>query len=231
MKDSAILTLPDGSTVLLKQVKDTTVDQYRLAECTEDSRVLPLVLTDAGRRQRTWREVCEMMTIVEYTDWIVPGPRTTPFCCLWLNKRGNPPLDYHRAFKHLYGLEKGDWGVEMHESGLRSLEFGACYDGLDVPNLAGIEVLMRQVQLVEYVYTMDGGGKKDKDGKKGKGRGKSAGLYEETDVFGGFHRQAGTSMICPELLEYVSKEVEKDASIFKQVRKAREERRLLGNDK
>ena len=39
-------------------------------------------------------------------------------------------------------------------------------------------------------------------------------------------------MVAPELLEYVSKEIEKDASIMKQIRKAREERRLLaGGDK
>jgi hypothetical protein len=30
-------------------------------------------------------------------------------------------------------------------------------------------------------------------------------------------------MVCPELLEYVSKEVERDASAMKHVRKAREE--------
>jgi len=31
-------------------------------------------------------------------------------------------------------------------------------------------------------------------------------------------------MVAPELLDYVSKEVEKDASVMKQVRKPREER-------
>lgn len=34
---------------------------------------------------------------------------------------------------------------------------------------------------------------------------------------------AGDVMVCPELLEYVSKEVERDASAMKHVRKAREE--------
>ena len=34
-------------------------------------------------------------------------------------------------------------------------------------------------------------------------------------------------MICPALLTHVAAEVERDASVFKQVRKAREERRAL----
>ena len=51
----------------------------------------------------------------------------------------------------------------------------------------------------------------------------------------GAHEDTGEAMVCPALLEYVSAEVEKDASIMKQVRKSREERRLLkkelGGDK
>ena len=33
-------------------------------------------------------------------------------------------------------------------------------------------------------------------------------------------------MVCPDLLDYVSKEVEREAAVMKQVRKAREERAL-----
>ena len=33
---------------------------------------------------------------------------------------------------HANGLHKSDWGVEAHEYLLRALEFGACYDGIDV---------------------------------------------------------------------------------------------------
>ncbi len=47
----------------------------------------------------------------------------------------------------------------------------------------------------------------------------------EADIFTGAHRDAGSLMVSPDLLDYVSKEVERDASIMKQVRKAREERK------
>ena len=54
---------------------------------------------------------------------------------------------------------------------------------------------------------------------------------DELVVFTGTHRETGEHMICPELLDYVSKEVERDTNIMKQIRKAREERRLAGSKK
>lgn len=46
----------------------------------------------------------------------------------------------------------------------------------------------------------------------------------EASIFSGSHKQYGDSMVSPALLEYVAKEVESEASVMKQVRKAREER-------
>ena len=40
-------------------------------------------------------------------------------------------------------------------------------------------------------------------------------------------RGAGEIMVCPELLDCVAKEVERDAGVLKQIRKAREERALI----
>ena len=134
-------------------------------------------------------------------------------------------MDWHRFWRSVHQLKKTDWGVELHELAMRMLGRAGEFDGLEVCNLACIEDLLRQVQLIEYAYLQesDGGGGSKKD-PKGKGR---PGLYEESSIFAGTHRETGEAMIAPDLLDYVSKEVERDASILKQVRKAREERKLL----
>jgi hypothetical protein len=49
---------------------------------------------------------------------------------------------------------------------------------------------------------------------------------DESAFFLGTHREFGDTMVCPELLDFVAKEVEREASVMKQVRKAREERAL-----
>ena len=68
-----------------------------------------------------------------------------------------------------------------------------------------------------------GGGNDKKKGKGAKGASR-VGVYDETAIFLGKHKEFGDTMVAPELLDYVSKEVEREAAVMKQVRKAREER-------
>eukprot|EP00959_Pyramimonas_sp_CCMP1952_P082693 1727976-Pyramimonas_sp.AAC.1 len=86
---------------------------------------------------------------------------------------------------------------------------------------------MRKAQLTEYVYWMDSLG----NAEKGKGAGKPSvsfsGLMDESAIFSGLNKDTGTAMVCPALLDHVSAEVQKDAAILKQVRKAKEERAAL----
>lgn len=119
------------------------------------------------------------------------------------------------------------------------LELAGGYDGLDVVNLACVELLLRQAQLVEFSYSERGPAPpppaKDSDGKekpKGSGKGKNdkVGIYDESFIFLGSHKEYGTVMVAPDLLDYVSREVEREASVMKQVRKAREERALARKD-
>ena len=67
-------------------------------------------------------------------------------------------------------------------------------------------------------------------------------MVDETAAFGGDHRHTVEAMVCPSLLDHVASEVERDANVMKQVRKARdanvmkqvrkakEERRFLGKE-
>jgi len=102
---------------------------------------------------------------------------------------------------------------------MRAFQYFGEYDQIDLPNLVGLEVDLRRCQLIEYHY--------EKKSKAGASKEKGAGLSrEEASYFTGSHRLGGEVMICPELVEWVSKEIEKDASVAKQMRKAREEARL-----
>ena len=47
---------------------------------------------------------------------------------------------------------------------------------------------------------------------------------EEQVLFGGLQRQASSLMVCPDLLDHVRREVERDATLAKNLRKAREEK-------
>ena len=49
---------------------------------------------------------------------------------------------------------------------------------------------------------------------------------DEIEYFQGSNKTPYDSMICPELAEWISKQAERDSTIAKQTRKAREERAL-----
>ena len=75
------------------------------------------------------------------------------------------------------------------------------------------------VKVVEYAYLQSHEDTKE----KGKGR---LGISEEAALFAGTHRESGEHMVFPDILDFASRKVEKDTSIMKQIRKAREERHL-----
>ena len=239
-EDVAMFEHRPGFWVLARRLVQDDLERYKGAEAAGDARLLQVELapgstgTTIARRRRPWRDVVAVLTVCPFSDWPVPGPRTVDWCARFINRRGGGPLDHHLFFKHNYGLTKGDWGVDAHGIILHMLEEAGGYDGSEVCNLAAMELAMRHAQLVEYVYVQEHTAKETTRGGggrgKGKGRGGSPGLIDEASVFLGTHRETGEAMICPALLEFVSAEVEKDASIMKQVRKARDERRLLNKE-
>ena len=137
-------------------------------------------------------------------------------------------MDHHRMWKQTHKLEKHNWGVETHELILRAVEVAGAYDGVEIANLASFEGLLHQAQLIEYTYHQErSGGLPKGEGKGKKQKGVRAGVLEEAAIFSGQHRDGGELMCAPELLDFVSKEVERDAGVLKQIRKAREEREAL----
>ena len=180
--------------------------------------------------------------------WYIWGPRTSFWRCKLIDRRQGGPLDHFRFWKATLELSAGDYGVNDCEAGMRAIYTMACWDGLDLPDIAGVEQIFRKCQMYEYVYVMDrdphhaaasstegaadtAGKNKKKGGGRGRGAGGSGllsfGFIDEGAVFTGLSRDHGDNMICPLLLEHVAKEVERDALVLKQLRKACEEQRAL----
>eukprot|EP00973_Karenia_brevis_P079241 10995636-Karenia_brevis.AAC.1 len=51
---------------------------------------------------------------------------------------------------------------------MRCVDYFATYDGLDLSNVAGMEDLFRQAQLVEYTYLQESGNPAGKSSGKGR---------------------------------------------------------------
>ncbi|CAK0895865.1 unnamed protein product, partial [Prorocentrum cordatum] len=222
--DLAIAPSPGGPNVVLRsaQAMDPTV--YAALESVRDPRVLDGPPFDVTRPRRGWSDICKDLTETAYPTWTAPGPRTAKWCAEWLDRRSTTPAAHHRQFLSVFGLRPGAWGVEIYGAALRVLEEAACFDGVNICDLAGIESLMRKTELTEYVYWMDSMGateKAEEDKEPSASTVTFVGLMDEAAIFSGLNKDTGSAMVCPALLDHVSREVEKDATILKQVRKAK----------
>jgi hypothetical protein len=221
------LKLVGAEWVCIRNIGVLSTAVYKGAEVAGDARLLPIKLQRMSREERTWRDVSADVSEVAFPDWAVPGPRSTQWCVRFLNRRNGGPLDHHRWWVSNLGLKGDAWGTAEHETLMKVLDKLGRYDGLDLSNLAGAEVAFRRCQLIEFFYSDrgPGGNAGGKGGGKGNAGKEEDGLHKmESAIFLGSHREFGDTMVAPELMDYVSKEVEREASVMKQVRKAREER-------
>eukprot|EP00929_Paragymnodinium_shiwhaense_P003877 TRINITY_DN104589_c0_g1_i1.p1 TRINITY_DN104589_c0_g1~~TRINITY_DN104589_c0_g1_i1.p1 ORF type:complete len:372 (-),score=46.58 TRINITY_DN104589_c0_g1_i1:20-1135(-) len=200
--------------------EDAVRGRWRLDERdTGDARTLPIIRMD-GKRRRPLESIIDDGQQVDYDDWVIRGPRTVAWCLEFLRHRGGP-MAHHEWWKSVCRLSDNDYGVLKHDTIMRAVEYWVQYDQLDLVNIAGVEQVLRRAQLVEHYHRSRGRG----DGGDGKDR-RDGYNTEESQAFLGTGGSSGHVMLNPDLLEFVSKELERQASIDKQARKAKEERAL-----
>ena len=235
--DRGLLELAPGSGVWIgiAAVPNAGLLEFKGKEADGDARLLAIGAAGQSRVRRLWREGVASLQQEQFPDFPVPGPRTTKWCCEFLNRKAGGPREHHKWWMSVQRVFPDMWGVQEHETIMQAVELMVGYDGLGVTNIAAAELLLRKAQLIEYSYSDAGpagvgsgapsgeGGNKKKGGAKG---GSRAGVYDESQIFMGAHKEFGDILLDPQLLDYVAKEVERDAQVMKQVRKAREERIL-----
>lgn len=215
----------NGEPVVIRRMARESVDKYKGAEAIGDACLLGINFQGVTRAERQWRDVSKETQEEKFEDWGVPGPRTAQWCVRFLNRRNGGPQDHHRWWVQSHSLKPDAWGVAEHDHLMKALDKLGRYDGLDLANIAGVEMMFRRVQLIEYIYSERGPGKGASKGDGGKKEDKMNSIQQyESTIFAGSHKEFGDVMVAPSLLEYVAKEVESEAAVMKQVRKAREER-------
>ncbi|CAK0906231.1 unnamed protein product, partial [Prorocentrum cordatum] len=199
------------------------------AATTGDARALP-VRTGPRGRGREWRGVVDSCEEEPFGDFPVAGPRSTSWCLDFLRRR-HTPTDHHLMFKTTARLQMEQWGVQEHEQLMKYLELAGTYDQLDLSNCAFAEAILRRAQTIEWAY-------RDRLREADSASSKDKMSPEEFSAFSGFSKAGDLLMVAPQLLEHVKTQVEKDAAIMKNIRKAPSEgavcrsvrRRLLRRD-
>ena len=175
------------------------------------------VVVDAhGRQHCDFRDAVYKMQVQPCPHWDLRGPRTLLYVLRHLAEHGPTPVGWHERWKSSYQLRDSDDYVDQHLHVCKALHIAVVLDQLQVINVLAFELLGRQLQLLE-----------EKQAEVG-GRGGAAGGHEVDEAFLFVNVGPSRALTCvaPELKEWISEELRKEASILKERRKAREEREL-----
>jgi hypothetical protein len=105
-----VLTLGAGESVLIRNIDGIDPDVFRAGVAAGDARLCAVVSIPGERRKLQWRQVVERVRQIPVADWGIPGPRTTLWCCRFIDRRQGGPLEHFRFWWHMNGLSKNDWG-------------------------------------------------------------------------------------------------------------------------
>lgn len=178
---------------------------------TGDARTLPVRYDTSGVPSRGFKEAVELCSQSEIPGFLVRGPRTARWVLNFLAEQGSP-LQRHTRFKTDAKLSSSDPGMAQHEQLCKLLQTGACFDQYDMTNSAMVELICRELQMIEERYSSRLHGASE--------------LSEEAHLFLGTHSSRGNVCMDPALRDWIAGQLRDDASIAKERRKAREERQM-----
>ena len=181
------------------------------AAAVPDIRACPLITGLLGDRKIEFREAVARMCQTALPTWPLEGPRTTLWVCRFMVDNGGSPLARHGRWRSEARLTNSDGGVGEHERCCRALEIMACWDQMNLPDLAVAEMLARSVQLQEERWR-----------DRLAGDDYASGL--DSHLFYGTSSVRGNVCVSPALQQFVSAELAKEYSVAKERRKAGEER-------
>ena len=212
----SVHAVPNGPTLFVECVDGGELDEFFSKPGASDFRTLKLVLNGMGQPEQSLREISVLCREVP-VKWSLPGPRTAKWCINYLAVEGLGFEGHHERLRQVCKVDASAWGIQEHFQVSMAVRQSLLVDQLDGCNLVSIELQFRRLQTIEFSYA-----EKAREFESRAVGGKLS--LEEQTSFGGVTRQFATLMICPDLLEHVKAETEREASLAKNLRKAREER-------
>lgn len=214
----AVHVLPDGASIFVQCIDGGQHKKFMQRASGYDPRIVGQEYDALGKPECSLKDVSAKFEEISM-QWNLTGPRTSRWCISYLVVEGLGFEGHHERFRQLCKIEASSWGVQEHYQLSMIAKHALQTDQLDGYNNLCLEVVFRRLQTIEYAYAERA---REFESKAVGGRLS----LEEQSTFGGITRQAATLMVCPQLLDHVKSEVERDATLAKNLRKAREEREL-----
>ena len=170
-------------------------------------RVLPIRFDEGGERWRTIPEAYAASQEAPFDDWPLDGVRSTSFVLKQLRRHNRNFVSSHSEWVRNSGIRATDRAVHEHGVLSKALELGACYDQVQLPNLAMAEVLVKRRMLIEAAC---------------KGR-PEAPKFEGAEHIMGYREEETGEVIDPEVIKYQAAKMKDETAVMKEQRLKKEE--------
>mmetsp|Transcript_63084 Transcript_63084/g.204665 ORF Transcript_63084/g.204665 Transcript_63084/m.204665 type:complete len:437 (+) Transcript_63084:380-1690(+) len=177
-----------------------------------NAHILLLKFDAQGERYRVFQEAVSIMSTDELPGGFgFEGPRTLlPLLKTFVQQGGSPELS-HMEWKRISSVPAGDRAVYEDESLCLVLQYLITIDQVNAPNLKGRELIGRRIQLIRETHLIS----------------PSAPDFSSLVHFMGWGRRRGGAAAQQSLTSYVADQFRTKASIAKESRKAREEKKTF----
>lgn len=172
----------------------------------DDARTLSIRIGEDGQMHRDFRDSIEMSKKVEFGDWPVRGPRSTPWLVRQLSEGVHTPIAHHARFVSFLRMPVFD-----PPSRCSTRRGRAYYKRWSATTRSTSSTWCRQLQLLE-----------DRDYQLPDKAATSAAAEESSMYMGRSTAHGG--VVSPDLKDWIAGELAREASVLKERRKAREER-------
>ena len=173
--------------------------------------MMPVRYDAAGERYREFADAVAIGRTDAFPDWPFEGPRSLQEFLQLVRRRAGTPSGWHTKWLFESGLDKKMPEAMTHEILCDIIEAGACYDQVNVMNLASFELAGRWLQMIEHSVGQNA---------------KKPEVVNPGLFLGNSSRSSGGGLTSA-LAKHVATRAAEDASVLKEQRKAKEERALL----
>ena len=174
---------------------------------SEELRTLTVDYDGQGERWKDWRSLCREISVAEFHDWPIEGPRTAVHLLKHCERHGKLPTGYLERWAKNKKVDESDRIYHEMKVLMESLELLGSYDQLNLGSLAGVERMCRRLQTIFDAYDVN----------------PAKPNFESAKLFSGMG--AEMDPVAPELRSHVAKKARDEAEIEKQRQKARELRK------
>lgn len=180
---------------------------------SDDVRTLEVRYGINGERHRLFRESVNELQEVAFSDYPFE-PRTTHAYMKAIASISESATAQHHMWISSSRIPDGDRSIHEDECLARILDAAVCYDALNVANLACMELVCRRRQLLAEAHSQN----------------PAAPSYLGAEHFLGQTYKAGGGIVTPALAEHVAKRLQQQSQIWKEKRKAEENKKPKGKN-